>query len=122
MKPLKKFFESGPTILWIETQNTGAFLRPVPDILVWTPCPTAGVAQSLRFCQVRFTGSEGLLGSLAFLLCSFTLSDVDHSAHKFNEMAGRAQNGMRHDVNVPDGPIRMHDAIVRLPLRLLAGS
>ena len=33
MNPLKKFFESGQTILWIETQNTVAFLRPVPDIL-----------------------------------------------------------------------------------------
>ncbi len=32
--------------------------------------------------------------SAPFLLCSFTLSDVDHSAHKFNEMAGRAQNRM----------------------------
>jgi hypothetical protein len=32
--------------------------------------------------------------SAPFLLCSFTLSDVDHSAHKFNEMAGRAQDRM----------------------------
>jgi hypothetical protein len=32
--------------------------------------------------------------SAPFLLCSFTLSDVDHSAHKFKEMAGRAQNRM----------------------------
>ena len=54
--------------------------------------------------------------------CSFTLSDVDHSAHKFNEMAGRAQNRMTYDVNVPDGAIRMHDAVVRLPLCLLADS
>src|SRR5229473_7401091 len=66
MNPLKEFFESGQTILWIETQNTVAFLRPVPDILVWTPCPTAGVAQPLRFCQVRFTAPEGLLGPLLF--------------------------------------------------------
>ena len=60
--------------------------------------------------------------SAPFLLCSFTLSDVDHSAHKFNEMAGRAQNRMTYDVNVPDGAIRMHDAVVRLPLCLLADS
>src|ERR1700726_2983338 len=66
MKPLQEFFESGQTILWIETQNTVAFLRPVPDILVWTPCPTAGLAQLLRFRQVRFTASEGLLGLLLF--------------------------------------------------------
>src|SRR5713226_10765642 len=56
--------------------------------------------------------------SAPFLLCSFTLSDVDHSAHKFNEMAGRTQNRMTYDVNVPDGATRMHDAVVRLPLCL----
>src|SRR6266403_1177522 len=58
--------------------------------------------------------------SAQFLLCSFTLSDVDHSAHKFNEIAGRAQNRMTYDVNVPDGAIRMHDAVVRLKRCLLA--
>src|ERR1700693_2621879 len=66
MKPLKEVFESGQTILWIETQNTVAFLRPVPDILLWTPSPTAGLAQPLRFRQVRFTSSEGLLGAFLF--------------------------------------------------------
>src|SRR5579864_6270003 len=65
--------------------------------------------------EFRFTSAQ-------FLLCSFTLSDVDHSAHKFNEMAGRAQNRMTYDVNVPDGAIRMHNAVVRLPLCLLADS
>jgi hypothetical protein len=35
-----------------------------------------------------------------FLFSSFTLSDVDHSNHKFNEMAGRAQNRMTDDVNL----------------------
>src|SRR5260370_40866753 len=54
MDPLKEFFESGQTSLWIETQNTVAFFRPVPDILVWTPCPTACLAESLRLRQVRF--------------------------------------------------------------------
>src|SRR5258705_11863703 len=48
--------------------------------------------------------------SAQFLLCSFALSDVDHSAHKFTEMAGRAQNRMTYDVNVPDWAIRMHNA------------
>src|SRR6478672_621412 len=65
--------------------------------------------------ELHFTSAQ-------FLLCSFTLSDVDHSAHKFNEMAGRAQNRMTYDVNVPDGAIQMHDAVVRLPLCLLADS
>src|SRR5271167_2720738 len=57
-----------------------------------------------------------------FLLSSSTLSEVDHSAHKFNEMAGRTQNRMTYDVNVPDGTIRMHNAVIRLPLCLLADS
>src|SRR5271163_3121235 len=66
MNPLKEFFESGQTILWVETQNTVAFRRPVPDILVWTPCPAACLAESLRFCQVRFTAPEALLGPSLF--------------------------------------------------------
>src|SRR5216683_5490712 len=57
--------------------------------------------------ELHFTSAQ-------FLLCSFTLSDVDHSAHKFKEMAGRAQNRMSYHVNVPDGAIPMHNAIVRL--------
>src|SRR6266481_7306568 len=63
--------------------------------------------------ELHFTSAQ-------FLLCSFTFSDVDHSAHKFNEMAGRAQNRMTYDVNVPDGATRMNDAVVRLPLCLVA--
>src|ERR1700675_885879 len=101
MNSLDELFDSGRTIPWIKTQNAIAFLRPMPKVGVGTPCPTAGVAEFLRFCQVRFTAPEGLLGSLALLLCSFTLSDVDHSAHKFNEMAGRAQNGIPYDVIAP---------------------
>src|SRR5260221_8636416 len=66
MNPLKKVFESGQTILWIETQNTVAFLRPVPDILLWSPGPTAGLSQPLRFRQVRFTSSDLFLGALLF--------------------------------------------------------
>src|SRR5713101_9666285 len=71
MNPLKEFFESGQTLLWIETQNTVAFIRPVPDILVWTPCPAAGLAQPLRFRQVRFTAPEGFPGA-------FAIFDVGH--------------------------------------------
>src|SRR6266436_3190707 len=66
MNPLQEIFEPGQTILWIETQNTVAFLRPVPDIVVWTPCPTSCLAESLRFRQVRFTCSDLFLGALLF--------------------------------------------------------
>src|SRR5258708_20951999 len=111
MKPLKEIFESGQTILWIETQNTVAFLRPVPDILVWIPCPAACVAQPLRFRQVRFTGPEGLLGSLA-------ISDVDYSSCEFDEISRGAENRMTNAVNVPDGTTRMHNAIIHFFVRL----
>src|SRR5258707_1515472 len=63
--------------------------------------------------ELHFTSTQ-------FFLCSFTLSDVDHSADKFNELARRAQNRMSNDVNVPDSAIRMHDAVVCLELCLLA--
>src|SRR6266852_2992225 len=66
MNPLKEFFESGQTILWIETQNTVAFLGPVPDILVWTPCPTACLAESLCLRQVRLAALQ-LLSQLLLL-------------------------------------------------------
>src|SRR5258705_11751345 len=63
--------------------------------------------------ELHFTSAQ-------FFLCSFTLSDVDHSADKFNELARRAQNRMSNDVNVPDAAIRVHDAVVCLELCLLA--
>src|SRR5947208_1817806 len=65
--------------------------------------------------ELHFLLPDLFLGRLA-------LSDVDHSAHKFNEMARCAQNRMTFDVNVPDGAILMHDPVVRLPLCLLADS
>src|SRR5580692_7320876 len=49
MNSLDEFFGSGQTIPWIKTQNPVAFLRPMPDVGVGTPGPTAGVAQLLRF-------------------------------------------------------------------------
>src|SRR6266481_5807381 len=52
--------------------------------------------------------------SAQFLLCSFTFSDVDHSAGVLNEIAGRAENRMTDAVNVPDGATRMHNAIINL--------
>src|SRR5258708_2180356 len=79
MKPLKEVFESGQTILWIETQNTVAFLRPVPDVPLRTPCPTACLAESLRLRQVRFTSLEGLLRPFSVLdvqIDSVPLDDV----------------------------------------------
>ncbi len=75
MNSLDELFDSGRTIPWIKTQNAIAFLRPMPKVGVGTPCPTAGVAQPLRFRQVRFTSPEGLLGRLS-------LGDVGRSPDK----------------------------------------
>src|SRR5689334_9189099 len=50
--------------------------------------------------------------SAPFLLCLFTLRDVDHSAGVLNEIARRAENGMTNAVNVPDGATWMHNAIL----------
>src|ERR1700745_1370872 len=72
-------------------------------------------------CEVQHL-PEFHFTSAQLLLCSFTFSNVDHSAHKFNEMSGCTQNRMTHDVNIPSGATRMHDAVVRLPLCLLADS
>src|SRR5260370_40308422 len=65
MNSLKEFFESRQAVLWIETQNTVAFLRPVPDILVSTPCPTACLAESLRLRQIGLAPPQGLLRAFA---------------------------------------------------------
>src|SRR5712675_89273 len=104
MNPLKEFLESGQAMLWIETQNTVAFLRPVPDIVVWTPCPTSCLAESLRLRQICFTLPQSLFGALA-------LGDVNHGTGVLNEIAARAENRMTNAVNVPAGAIRMHNAI-----------
>src|SRR5260370_32093612 len=95
MKPLKEVFESGQTILWIETQNTVAFLRPVPDILLWTPGPAAGLAQPLRFRQVRFTSSEGLLRPLLF-------TQIEHECDTLvpTSLKQRAHDQHRHAVPI----------------------
>ena len=60
---------------WIKTQNPVALLGPVPDVLVWTPCPAACFAESLRFRQVR-------LASAQFLFCAFDRRDVNPRPYK----------------------------------------
>ncbi len=78
MNSLDELFDSGQTIPWIKTQNAVAFLRPIPDVRVGTPGPTAGSAQPLCFRQVRFTTPEDFLGRLA-------LSDVGHRPDKLGD-------------------------------------
>src|SRR5436305_11155415 len=61
-----EFFHSGQTIPWIKTQNAVTFLRPIPDVGVGTPGPTACVTEPLCSGQVGFTALQ-LLSQL-FLL------------------------------------------------------
>src|SRR5882757_7577504 len=114
MNPLKKFFESGQTVLWIETQHAVAFVRPVSDISVWTPCPASRLAEFLRLGKISLALTQ-------LLLRAFPLGYVDHCAHEFNEITGGAENRMSNGVNVPDGAIWMHEAAVRFKLDLLTG-
>src|SRR5215831_10593315 len=85
MNPLKEFFKSGKAILGIETQNTVAFLRPVPDILIWIPCPTPRLTEPLTFCKKRLTGAQVLLRVLAY----------DPLRDRVGSRCERVENGFR---------------------------
>ncbi len=55
VKPLKKCLELGWRPSGVKAQNSVALLRPVPDLTgPRVPCPTAGLAQPLRFRQIGF--------------------------------------------------------------------
>src|ERR1700726_3119289 len=111
MNSLKEFLEPGQTILRVETQNTVAFLRPIPDICmlgfpygevwVWAPCPTAGLAESLRLCQIRFAFAEFLFRSFARVLGALALGYIDHGAYELIEIAGWVEGRMTNNMNVP---------------------
>src|SRR5579859_4611560 len=66
MNSLDEFFLPGQTIPRIKAQNAVAFLRPICDIQVWTPCPASRVAEFLRLRQVRFAALQ-LLSRLLLL-------------------------------------------------------
>src|SRR6266851_2936492 len=101
MNPLKEFFESGQTLLWIETQNTVAFLRPVPDILVWTPCPAACLAESLRLRQV-------CLAALQLLSQLLLLGHIDGGAKKPFEISV-VEDWDTNASNIANRPARSND-------------
>src|SRR5438270_13934720 len=59
-KALEESFESRRSHLRIETEHAISFLRPVPDFPgSGRPCPTPGMAEPLRFRQIRFALSSG---------------------------------------------------------------
>src|SRR5579862_8995821 len=82
-----------------------------PDAVAIKAFTTGSKYSNLLRREVQhLTEFQFLLPNL--LLGRLTLSDVDDSAHKFNEMARRVQNRMTNAVNVPDGAPRMHNAII----------
>src|SRR5260370_27577484 len=54
-----------------------------------------------------------------FFLGGFALSDVDHRTGVLNEICAGAENRMTDAVNVPDGAIRMHNAIIHCFVRVV---
>src|ERR1700722_14704893 len=103
MNPLENTFDRrlGGSVVSI---NSEGFLRPEHLSCGESATEAAGQAQSLRFRQVRFTSSEGLLGCLAF-------GDVGHSTDNFN-VAGRIEKGARFNVDVLNCPSWHNQAIL----------
>src|SRR5258707_347417 len=113
MNSLDEFFGSRQAIPWIKTQNAVAFLRPIPDVGVGIPGPTARVAESLRLRQISLAPTEFLLRPLA-------LGDVDHRTDEFMQIAGSVEDRTAYDVNVPDSFVRMNDSVIQFKIRLVA--
>src|SRR5260370_24937559 len=63
--------------------------------------------------QFRLRLAQRSLGALA-------LGDVDHGAHELNEIAGWAENGMAHPVDISNLAAGMNDSVIQLVPRLLA--
>src|SRR5438552_2338240 len=81
---LDEFFGSGQTIPRIKTQKAVAFLRPIPDVRVGTPGPTACVAESLRLCQISLALTQRLFLLPQLLFGLFWCGYIHHSTNKFN--------------------------------------
>src|SRR5262245_31913710 len=85
MNSLDEFFHSRQTIPSIKTQNAVAFVRPVPDLLLWPPCPTACLAESLRLRKVSLAPTQLLLRPLA----------LDPLRDRVGNRGERVENGFR---------------------------
>ncbi len=69
--------------------------------------------------KLTFALPDLLLRLLTFLLRLFALGDVNHGTHEFDQIAGWAENGMAHHVDVSDRAAGMNDSVIQLELRLL---
>src|SRR5712692_2522025 len=71
------------------------------------------MAKPLRLRQMGPARSQLFFRLLA-------LGNVNDGTHKFNQIAGWAENGMAHHVDVSDRDAGMNDSVIQLELRLLA--
>src|SRR5260370_14858554 len=69
--------------------------------------------EPLCFRQVTLASPHLLFGP-------FALGDVHHGTHEFNQIAGWAENGMAHPVDISNLAAGMNDSVIQLELRLLA--
>ena len=99
------FLKGRPFFRRIKTVYVKKLMRPVIEETGGIKNPTAHMGKALAFGEIIFASAQVLLRPLA-------LSDVDHRTREFNEIAGRAENRMTNAVDVPDGAIRMHNAII----------
>src|SRR5467141_934517 len=70
------------------------------------------MAKPLRFSQMGLARAQ-------FFLRPFAFGDVNHGTHEFDQIAGWAENGMAHHVDVSDRAAGMNDSVIQPELRLL---
>jgi hypothetical protein len=63
--------------------------------------------------QLHFTSAQ-------FLLCSFALSEIDHSTHDLKELARSVEDYMAYAMNVPEPFVRVNDSVVQFEIHLVA--
>src|SRR5260370_2119414 len=73
------------------------------------------MAKPLRLRQMGLARAQ-------FFLRPLPLGNVNHSTHEFNQIAGCAENGMSHHVDVSNLAAGINDSVIELELRLLAPS
>src|SRR5271163_2250823 len=99
MKTLGDCFEWRHPVCWVKTHQAEALVGPVPILARGgVPCPTAGMAEPLRFCQVCLA-----LPKLHFRL--LRRRDVCHGAYIFKVATRRLQRASKY-VNVLDSTRR----------------
>src|SRR6266404_2272420 len=108
MNSLDEFFGSGQTIPWIKTQNAVAFLRPMPDVGVGTPGPTARMAEPLRFGQIGFAPAQCLLGL-------FPLGHIHHGSHQSHHGSGLVSDWLRNGFDVLPYAVWQNENIFQRP-------